>query len=157
MKYAEVVFEGNPKPYRYIVANNVELVEGAKYEIVADGRTTYSSPITVKIFRPNVTMLPDATNALRTITAAKCIKGNTRVYPNIKKVVFNKSKRTTTIVWSNNKPATTIHCAEEDEWDEEKGLALCMLKAYFKNRGYYNDWMRNSINSAERIGYEDDF
>jgi hypothetical protein len=143
--FVEVKFEGSEKIYAYRISSKVRMDRGAKYWIVADGRTEYDSPVTVVNKRTN-----NIWNfKLREITEARLIEGARRWYPKVRKLVFNKSKRTTTLVWEDGH-AVTVRCDENDEWDEEKGLALCMVKSLF-NGSYYNDWMRSMIEGADRI------
>ena len=150
IKTAFVVFmNGNKeglKKYEYIVGKNVNLREGAIYDICADGNRTYNNPVKVMaIVQTNV----DNTIDLRTITSAKLLVGAERKVLPVKKVIFNKEKGTTTILWTTG-GFNTIHCAKDEEWDEEKALALCFLKGYCRNGSYYNDYLREWIKDAER-------
>ena len=150
VKTAYVVFmNGNKestKKYEYVIGKNVNLREGAIYDICADGNRTYDNPVKVVAKGWNDI---DGSIDLRTITSAKLLVGPERKVLPVKKVVFNKKKGTTTILWTTG-GSTTVHCAEGDEWDEEKALALCFLKGYCKNGSYYNDYLREWIKDAER-------
>ena len=132
------------KTYDYCIGSNINMSIGGVYDITADGDRTYSSPVKVISFKETSDV-----KDLRTITKAICIEGAPRAKIPVKKVVFNEKKRTTTVVWESGRVAT-IHCAEGDEWDEEKALALCIVKGLCQNKSYYNDYMRDWIKNAER-------
>lgn len=38
-----------------------------------------------------------------------------------------------------------MKCQNGDSFDAEKGIAMCFMKRYFKNRGWYNEWMREVL------------
>ena len=73
MKLVEVIFDKGSKTYTYY--SKVELVEGAKYDIVVDGYTTYSNPVTIKkvsIYINPIEALDFFSFKIRTITSATC-------------------------------------------------------------------------------------
>ena len=54
----------------------------------------------------------------------------------IKKVIFNCPA--TIVFWSDGSK-TVVKCGENDFYDHEKGLAMCIAKRYLGNKGnYYN-------------------
>lgn len=54
----------------------------------------------------------------------------------IERVIFNDPA---TIVFWNDGTKTVVKCAEGDEFDPEKGIAMCISKKIFGNqRSYYN-------------------
>ena len=59
-----------------------------------------------------------------------------------KQVVVNESKRTICVVWKDG-TRTVMKCHPDDEWDEEKGIAMCFMKKVFDNRGCYYDTFRD--------------
>ena len=81
---------------------------------------------------------------LRTITSAKLVENAPRPKSKVERVIFNHKKKTTTVFWIDGS-ITTVRCCEEDEFDEEKGLAMCFVKRSFDNRGCYNKIMRESL------------
>lgn len=143
MKVVVVNFMGSDRPYEYFT--NLDLDTGAIYNITADGSHTYSNPVVIVGHK----LEPSFGGKLRTITSAKCLRGLPRKPHCIKKVIFNKVKRTTVVVWIDG-VVTKLKCSENDEWDEEKALAFCMVKRFFGNKGYYNDYFRDLIGNAER-------
>ena len=62
----------------------------------------------------------------------------------IEKVIFNKEKGVTVVKWKSG-DVTKVHCAENDTWDEEKALALCVMKHLCHDRSYYNDYFVSRI------------
>ena len=54
----------------------------------------------------------------------------------IERVIFSGNK--TIILWKDG-TKTIVTCQEGDEFDKEKGLALCIIKYIFGNIGYYNE------------------
>ena len=54
----------------------------------------------------------------------------------IKKVIFNCPA--TIVFWSDGSK-TVVKCGENDFYDHEKGLAMCIVKRFLGNKGnYYN-------------------
>ena len=54
----------------------------------------------------------------------------------IKKVIFNEPA--TIVFWSDGSK-TVVKCGENDFYDHEKGLAMCIVKRFLGNKGnYYN-------------------
>jgi hypothetical protein len=54
----------------------------------------------------------------------------------IERVIFSGNK--TIMLWKDG-TKTIVTCQEGDEFDKEKGLALCIIKYIFGNIGYYNE------------------
>lgn len=79
----------------------------------------------------------------------------------IKSVLFNPAKGTTTVVW-NTGDVTVVHCNNE-EYDPEKGLAMCFMKRAYENRGCFNEFLRkwvgdeNSYKKPKKKKSEDKF
>ena len=59
-----------------------------------------------------------------------------------KQIIANESKRTICVVWKDGM-RTVMKCHPEDEWDEEKGIAMCFMKKMFDNRGCYYDTFKD--------------
>lgn len=55
--------------------------------------------------------------------------------PNIKKVIFNKPA--TIVLWEDG-TKTVVKCSNEDAWDPEKGLAMCIIKKICGNDNSYH-------------------
>ena len=53
----------------------------------------------------------------------------------IKKVIFNDPA---TIVYWKDGTKTVVKCQEGDTYDKEKGLAMCVAKKFFGNKGNFN-------------------
>lgn len=137
MRYVAVKFCGRGKEYCY--KTNLNLLVGATYKIVADGRTEYDSPVKVINFsdkRPS-----DFDGDIRTITNAVMITGPRRPKNPIKNVWFNEAKGTTVVQWYDDSK-TKVVCSEQDTFDKEKGIALCFMKKMYNNRGCYYDFIK---------------
>ena len=139
--YYAVKFRGTDKEYFYRTEKPLNI--GTEYEIEC-GDTHYSNPITV--VRQLTTREAKAKEnylkaPLRLITSYKIVKAPARPNDRIKKVIFNREKRTTCVLWDDGKK-TVVKCAEEDLWDEEKALALCYMKRVLGNRGSFNETLK---------------
>ena len=133
----KVVFGSGSKIYAY--NTKLELLMGGVYDIVSkgfNGSRGYDSYVTVM----RVESGNDPT--LRTITEAHMIKAPRKPEKPYKQVVVNKSKRTICVVWKDD-TSTVMKPHPDDEWDEEKGIALCFMKKMFDNRGCYYDTFRD--------------
>ena len=53
----------------------------------------------------------------------------------IEKVIFNDPA---TIVYWKDGTKTVVKCQEGDTYDKEKGLAMCVTKKFFGNKGNFN-------------------
>lgn len=136
-----VRFEGTDNLYAYYCAPHVKLQIGSSSMIEADHSTTYKNPITVVKIDNNK---PSGVS-IRTITHARPVNGAKRPDDKIKRVIFNKEKRTTVVIWWDNQK-TIVKCQEGDVWDEEKALALCYMKRVLGNRGSFNETLRKYCN-----------
>lgn len=129
----KVIFGSGSKIYAY--NTKLELLMGGVYDIVSNGSNGsrgYDSYVTV------IRVEPGTDPMLRTITEAHLIKGPRRPEKPYKQVVVNESKRTICVVWKDG-TRTVMKPHPDDEWDVEKGIALCFMKRMFDNRGcYYN-------------------
>ena len=134
-----VKFDGSDKLYAYY--SKVPLQIGAIYSIEADGTTTYKNNITViKVNHEK----PYGVSP-RTITKATMITGTKRPDDKINRVIFNKEKKTTVVMWYDGQK-TIIKQQEGDVWDEEKALALCYMKRVLGNRGSFNETLKKYCN-----------
>lgn len=134
----KVVFGSGSKIYAY--NTNLYLLAGGVYDIISSGSNGgsrgYDSYVTVMHVEPGHDPM------LRTITEAHVIKAPRKPKKPYKQVVVNKSKRTICVVWEDG-THTVMKCHPDDEWDEEKGIAMCFMKKVFDNRGCYYDTFRN--------------
>ena len=65
----------------------------------------------------------------------------------IKDVIFNDPA--TIVLWKDG-TKTVVKCGPDDEYDPEKGLALCMLKKQCGNKGNYNNLFRKYLPKKEK-------
>nr|DAF00349.1 MAG TPA: hypothetical protein [Herelleviridae sp.] len=138
MNYVYVKFNGTEKNYLY--KTKLNLIEGATYKIVADGITTYASPVKVCSIVPT---RPNFGGVIREITTAEIVTAPPRPKVNVK-FIINKEKGTTVAIWKDGSK-TIIKCQPGETFDAEKGIAMCFVKRWFKNRGCYNEWMREVL------------
>lgn len=136
MRIVAVKFLGSEKKYYY--KTNLNLIKDAIYDIVADGTTKYTA--FVKVHDLNVQKCLVKNIPLRTITSADIISAPEKRENPIQKVVFNEEKRITVVLWKSG-GKTVLKCAEGDEFDHEKAIALAFMKHYFDDRSYYNDYL----------------
>lgn len=60
----------------------------------------------------------------------------------IEKVIFNDPA---TIVYWNDGTKTVVKCQDDDVYDKEKGLAMCVAKKFFGNKGNFNKVFKKYI------------
>lgn len=133
----KVVFGSGNKIYAYNTKLDLRL--GGKYDIVTNGSNGsrgYDSYITV------IHVAPGNDSTLRTITEARIIRAPRKPEKPYKQIISNESKRTICVVWKDG-TRTVMKCHPEDEWDEEKGIAMCFMKKMFDNRGCYYDTFKD--------------
>ena len=134
----KVVFGYGNKLYAY--NTDLKMLKGGVYDIVSSGSSGgfkgYDSYVTV------MHIASGYDPKLRTITEAHLIKGPRRPEKPYKQVVVNESKRTICVVWKDG-TSTVMKCHPDDEWDEEKGIAMCFMKKTFDNRGCYYDTFKD--------------
>ena len=133
----KVVFGSGTKLYAY--NTDLKMLKGGVYDIVSSGSSGF------KDYDSYVTVMHIASgydSMLRTITGARLIKGPRKPEKPYKQVFSNKSKRTICVVWKDG-TRTVMKCHPDDEWDEEKGIAMCFMKKMFDNRGCYYDTFKD--------------
>ena len=138
MNYVFVKFSGTEKNYVY--KTKLNLIKNATYKIVADGITTYASPVKVCSI---VSTRPNFDGIIREITTAEIVIAPPRPKTNAK-FIIHKENGTTVALWQDG-TKTIVKCQPGDSFDAEKGIAMCFMKRYFKNRGCYNEWMREVL------------
>ena len=138
MNYVFVKFSGTVKNYLY--KTKLNLMKGATYKIVADGVTTYASPVKVCSIVPT---RPNFEGVIREITTAEIVTAPPR--PKVSsKFVINKEKGITVALWDDG-TKTIVKCQPGEIFDAEKGIAMWFVKRCFKNRGGYDEWMREVL------------
>lgn len=141
MKRICATFPNSGRFYTY--QTELNLIEGGMYEIECSGGVTYTSPVMIHPQRENGYNGP-----VKTIVSAKLVQAPPRRENKFSKVIFNLSKETTTVLWTDG-TKTTVRCGFDDEFDEEKGVLACYMKRAYGNRGYYNEYVREAIENAE--------
>lgn len=71
----------------------------------------------------------------------------------IVRVIFNDPA--TIVIW-NDGTKTVVKCQEGDTYDAEKGLALCISKKYFGNKGNFNEVFKKWVPAPETKEKDDD-
>lgn len=136
-----VRFKGtSTKVYDYNT-NIDNLIIGGWYNIIADNRTSYDNPVQILNYKQG------NNKSLRTLTQATLIKAPSKPHP-YKNIYINKKKGVVTVIWEDG-THTKVKCQDGDNFDSEKGIALCFMKKYFNNRGCYNDVFRNITEIGE--------
>lgn len=138
MNFVGVKFNGKGKTYHYYT--NLDLILGADYDIVADGRTKYSSPVRVV---EQFTVRHNYEN-IRTITNAKLVSCNPRPKDGLNKVIFDEEAGVTVALWCDG-TKTIVRCQEGDTFDKEKAVALCYMKKVLGNRGSFNETLKKWV------------
>ena len=146
MKYIIVKFKGTEK--RYIYKTRLNLMVGAIYDITADNSKTYNNPVLIEGINEKAPKNYNHAYPIREITNAVLIQAPRRPTANVK-IIINEKKKTTVAIWGDGSK-TVVKCQPGDEFDAEKGIAMCFVKRSFNNRGCYNDWMREVISANER-------
>lgn len=80
----------------------------------------------------------------------------------IKKVFFNKTKKTTTVVFkdtNNNDKVVVSKTSPRDKYDPEMGLAMCITKEYFGNRNklakFVEEWLKENEPKNKQIARDE--
>ena len=146
MKYIIVKFKGTEKGYIY--KTRLNLMVGAIYDITADNSKTYNNPVLIEGINEKAPKNYNYAYPIREITNAVLIQAPRRPTANVK-IIINEKKKTTVAIWGDGSK-TVVKCQPGDEFDAEKGIAMCFVKRSFNNRGCYNDWMREVISANER-------
>ena len=72
--------------------------------------------------------------------------------PKIKNVIFNDPA---TIVVYDDGTKTVVKCQPGDTYDAEKGLALCIAKKYFGNKGNFNEVFKKWVPETPEVKEKD--
>ena len=135
-----VQFKGGLKTYDYNTRID-NLIVGGLYDILVDDRTTYDNPVKILGYRYG------ADKSCRTITRVKLVDAPRKPHPYYKIYVNNK-KKVITVVWRDGSH-TVVKCQDGDDFDIEKGIAMCFMKRVFDNRGCYNEAFKDTIEIGE--------
>ena len=74
---------------------------------------------------------------------------STKIVPEIERVIFNYPA--TIVIWKDD-TKTVVKCGENDQYDEETGLALCIAKKALGNKGnWYNEFKKHLPESNNAI------
>lgn len=136
MNIVNVKFEGTPNK-EYSFNTNLNLIKGGIYEIIADNRTSYDNRVKVTNIYPG-----HYHNKFRTITFAKLLQAPPKLKKPYKKIIVNPKKETICVLWVDG-TKTVMKPQFDDEFDMEKGIAMCFMKKCYNNRGYFNDVFRD--------------
>lgn len=140
MQFVTVKFVNYNKEYIY--KTKLNLIENGIYNIIADDITNYSTP--VQVIKTSVSCPLKSINKIREITSASIIKAPQKPDGNIKLINVNKEKGIVAVIWKDN-TVTKVQCGKYDDFDIEKGIAMCFMKKAFNNRGCYNDLIKKVI------------
>ena len=128
---------------------NVDLEDKIKDEIKNyDNNRIFSDDILTELLADNLKDLRNKlTKELEEELAREKRKDVNRFIAKIDKVYFGKG--TTVIKWKDG-TSTKVKCQDGEEFDKEKGVAMCIIKHMFGDIGYYNEIFK-SLNLDEDI------
>lgn len=135
-----VQFKGSLKAYDYNTRID-NLIIGGWYDILVDDRTTYDNPVKILGY------CYGTDKSCRTITKVKLIDAPRKPHP-YHKIYVNNKKKAITVVWRDGSH-TVVKCQDGDDFDIEKGIAMCFMKWVFNNRGCYNEAFKDTIEIGE--------
>ena len=116
-----------------------------------------SKPYTIVIPSDRYAMMFNCTNKNRTGNAAirSCvIPKPTNYLPEIKNVKFNGPA--TIVFWADG-AKTVVKCQDGDDYSEEVGLAMCIVKKVFGNTSKYNDVFKKWCHSYDTETDDDEY
>ena len=143
---ATVVFKNkngySEKQYEYFISPKFDAKVGEEYHITVDNGYDYERAV-VKLVSLDMEKSGSSIGcrATRTITKLELAREIPRKKIPIDKVIFNKEKGITVVKWVGG-AVTKLHCTLNEEWDEEKALALCVLKHICGDKSYFNEYLR---------------
>lgn len=68
----------------------------------------------------------------------------------IRNVQFNEKKGVVTVIWIDGE-VTMAKCGPNDIWDPEKGLAIAIMKRFFKSTTSMNKWIKKTFPEEEPV------
>ena len=128
---------------------NINLEDLIKDEIKNyDNNRIFSDDILTELLADNLKDLRNKlTKELEEEIAREKRKDINHFIAKIDKVYFGKG--TTVIKWKDG-TSTKVKCQDGEEFDKEKGVAMCIIKHMFGDIGYYNEIFK-SLNLDEDI------
>jgi len=138
MDVVAVKFDGTPNK-KYYFNTKLNLMKDGIYEIVVDNVTTYNNR--VKVVYIYHSQKSDS-EKIRTITDAKLILAPPKPEKPYKKIIVNAAKEIICVLWKDG-TKTIMKPQPDDEFDIEKGIAMCFMKKAYQNRGCFNDVFRD--------------
>lgn len=87
---------------------------------------------------------PKSETKVKTVT----VKEKVHTLPEIKQVIFNYPA--TVVIWSDG-VKTVVECQKGDNYDMEKGLALCICKRMMGNQSNFNKQIRKYTDNAKNV------
>ena len=147
MKVIKVKFANSHFDRVYYYRTQLNLIKGGVYNIVADNRTRYDNPVTVIEDNVYTKELPLGV-CVREITSAKIVEAPPKPTGGIENIFLNEEKGTVVIRWVDG-TKTKVKCQDGEDFDAEKGIALCFMKRAFHNRGCYNDVFKKYIGEVD--------
>ena len=147
MKLIKVKFANSHFDRVYYYRTQLNLIKGGVYNIVADNRTHYDNPITVIDDNVSTRELPVGVS-IREITSAKVVSAPSKPTGGIENIYLNEDKGVVVIKWVDG-TKTKVKCQGNEPFDAEKGIALCLMKRAFCNRGCYNDVFKKYIRETD--------
>lgn len=112
-------------------------------EIVTNDRYEINTLRDLMVGHNNVTVVRKDVMDRAELTFIYARSGVGRSYAlQIKEVIFNEPA---TIVYWTDGTKTVVKCSEDDEFDKEKGIALCFMKKAMNNKSNYNNVFKEWI------------
>jgi hypothetical protein len=134
---------GDPIDWKPSNFSNIDVVFGKK-ELVQLAREKFGCQCLIKT--PNMCLDNYLINIVRKNTEFDNPDRPTAYIPAIKKVHFNPPM--TVVIWEDG-TKTIVKCQDGDDYSKETGLALCISKKAFGNKGNFNDIFKKWIPEEE--------
>lgn len=93
---------------------------------------------------PEVSVSTKSETKVKTVT----VKEKVHTLPEIKQVIFNYPA--TVVIWSDG-AKTVVECQKGDNYDMEKGLALCICKRMMGNQSNFNKQIRKYTENVKNV------
>jgi hypothetical protein len=147
MKIIKVKFANSHYEKVYYYRTQLNFIKNGVYEIIADNKTCYDNYITVIEDNVSPEEIPFGIS-LREITSAKIVGAPPKPTGEIENIYLNEDKGVVVIKWTDG-TKTKVKCQDGEDFDAEKGIALCFMKRAFHNRGCYNDVFKKYIGEVD--------
>lgn len=136
---------GDPIDWKPSNFSNIDVVFGKK-ELVQLAREKFGCQCLIKT--PNMCLDNYLINIVRKNTEFDNPDRPTAYIPAIKKVHFNPPM--TVVIWEDG-TKSIVKCQDGDDYSKETGLALCISKKAFGNKGNFNDIFKKWIPEEEEL------